>query len=80
MDDIVSRLRENPITPLRALSAMADGAIEIERLRKVLKEIAAMKPSQIAPSTMPGLVHGPALLLSNCQWFARRALRKPRKK
>lgn len=49
-------------------------ADEIERLQAALKEIATMKPSTIAP----GIQHGPALLLSNCQRLARRSLRPAR--
>jgi hypothetical protein len=52
--------------------------VEIDRLRGVLKAIASMKPSELAPETFPGLVHGPALLLGNCQRLAREAL-KPKK-
>lgn len=43
---------------------------EIERMRTALKEIATMKPSHI----VDGFVHGPALLLSNCQRKASAAL------
>jgi hypothetical protein len=49
---------------------------ERDRLRGALKEIADMKPSELAAETMPGLVHGPALLLGNCQRIARQALKK----
>lgn len=45
---------------------------------EALEEIKNMKPSEIAPETFPGLVHGPALLLSNCQRIAREALSKLR--
>lgn len=44
----------------------------IERLESALREIAKMKPSRIAD----GLVHGPALLLANCQRVARAALKQ----
>lgn len=50
---------------------------EAKRFRAALQEIADMKPSEIAPEVMPGIVHGPALLFDNCQRIARRALRKP---
>jgi len=55
----------------RSISASTELATENTRLRAALKEIATMKPSRIAP----GFVHGPALLLSNCQRIARKALR-----
>ena len=55
-----------------------EAAREIEKYRGALDEIANMKPSEIAAKTMPNLVHGPALLLANCQRIARRALRKGR--
>lgn len=58
--------------------AMHDDAKEIARLRAALKEIACMKPVELAPKTFPGLVHGPALLLQNCQRIARAALKPPR--
>ena len=49
---------------------------ELKKLREALEQIRDMKPSELAPETFPGLVHGPALLLSNCQRIARNALRK----
>lgn len=47
----------------------------VEIYRKALLKIKNMEPSEIAPETYPGLVHGPALLLSNCQRVAREALK-----
>jgi len=48
---------------------------EMERMRSALIRIRDMQPSELAPETFPGLVHGPALLLENCQRIAREALR-----
>lgn len=48
---------------------------EIERLLAALTKIAKMEPSEIAPETFPGLVHGSALLFANSQRIARAALR-----
>jgi hypothetical protein len=55
---------------------VARHALTIMRLRAALKEIADMKPSELAPETFPGLVHGPALLLDNCRRLARKALKQ----
>lgn len=52
--------------------AHAEDSARIAALEDALRQIATMKPSPI----VPGIVHGPALLLSNCQRIARRALRK----
>lgn len=62
---------------------LSDGALygkltnEIERLRAALTKIAEMKPESICDS---GFVHGPVLLLSNCQREARAALRPAHKR
>lgn len=57
-----------------ALNSHASLTLALEEARDALKEIATMKPSEIAPETAPGLVHGPALLFGNCQRRARSAL------
>lgn len=64
-EDEIEHLAEQCSTLLR----------ENERLRAALETIAKMKPEPIAE----GFVHGPTLLLSNCQRIAREALRRPRR-
>lgn len=44
----------------------------VAALEAGLREIASMKPGPIGD----GFVHGPALLLGNCQRIARRVLRR----
>jgi len=46
----------------------------VAELAGALRSIKNMKPSELAPDTMPGLVHGPQLLFDNCRRIARDAL------
>ena len=69
----------SPPADVKALTAERDRLLKINvDLVAALAEIENMKPSEIAPETMPGFVHGPALLLANCQRIARAALAKAR--
>ncbi len=64
-------------TPSRTMPLQEFQAVvsDNERLRAALDKIAHMEPSEIAPETFPGLVHGAALLFANSQRIAREALR-----
>lgn len=70
---VINRRMETEVERLRAenLWIRNQTGPEIERLRAALTKIAKMKPEPIAD----GFVHGPALLLSNCQREAHDALK-----
>lgn len=55
-------------------STPEDGWTLEEIYREALMKIKRMEPSEI----VPGIVHGPALLFSNCQRIAGRALKDKR--
>jgi hypothetical protein len=63
------------ITRMRIAMSKTETTELTDLYLKALTKIRDTEPSEIAPDTFPGLVHGPALLLSNCQRVAREALK-----